>query len=70
MAKRKFATKISEEALKELHSYVRESKRAISDVVDDAILSHLRSVRVRPAFRSAVEEILEQHTETLRRLAK
>jgi hypothetical protein len=58
MAKRKFATTVSEEALKELRSYVRESKRSISDVVDEALRSHLRTVRVRPVFKEAVEHVL------------
>ena len=70
MAKRKFATKVSDEALSELRSYARESKRSISDVVDEALKAHLRMVRVRPAFRSAVEQVMEQHAQALERLAK
>jgi hypothetical protein len=70
MGKIKFATKISDEALAELRSYARESKRPISDVVDEALKAHLRMVRVRPAFRSAVEKVVEQHAEALQRLAK
>jgi len=70
MAKRKFATTISPEALKELKGYAYEAKRSISDIVDEALKAHLRTVRVRPIFRSVVEEVLSQHNEVLRRLAK
>jgi hypothetical protein len=70
MAKKKFATTISAEAMAELKSYSQEAKRSISDIVDDALKSHLRMVRVRPVFRSAVDEVLFEHNEALRRLAK
>ena len=70
MGKKKFATVISDTALSDLKNYARESKRAISDVVDEAIISHLRMVRVRPAFRSAVDRVIAQHAEALERLAK
>lgn len=70
MAKKKFATTISADAIRELKSYAREAKRSISDVVDEAIKAHLHMVRVRPAFRAAVDAVLEQHQEALRRLAK
>ena len=70
MAKRKFSTKLSDEAIRELRGYAKESQRSISDVVDEAVLTHLRSVRIRPAFRSAVSEVIEHHAEVLKRLAK
>jgi hypothetical protein len=70
MGKTKFATKVSEEALEELRSYARESNRPISDVVDEAIKAHLRMVRVRPVFRSAVDQVIEQHAQALKRPAK
>jgi hypothetical protein len=70
MAKKKFATQVSPEVLKNLQEYVKQSKRKISDVVEDALEAHLRSVHVRPAFRSAVEQVVNQHAEALKRLAK
>jgi len=70
MANKKFATTVSAEALDELRSYARESKRLISDVVDEALKAHLRTVRVRPAFRAAIDSVLEDHAELLTRLAK
>lgn len=70
MAKRKFATQISEEVFKNLQAYTNESKRKISDIVDEALDAHLKTVRIRPAFRSAVEQVINQHAEALERLAK
>lgn len=70
MTKRKFATKISVEALNELRSYARESQRTIADVVDEALKSHLRMVRIRPVFRTAAERVIDQHAEALKQLAK
>ena len=70
MAKVKFATTVTDDVVRELRALARESKRAISDIVDEALAAHLRTVRVRPAFRSAVAIVLEQHAEALRRLAK
>ncbi|MCO6432036.1 MAG: hypothetical protein J5J00_14345 [Deltaproteobacteria bacterium] len=70
MAKRKFSTKLSDEAIRELRGYAAESKRAIADIVDEAVLAHLRNIRVRPAFKHAVNEVIEQHAEALKRLAK
>jgi predicted nucleic-acid-binding protein len=45
-------------------------KKKISDVVEDALEAHLKNVQVRPAFRSAVEQVINQHAEALKRLAK
>jgi len=70
MVKVKFATKLSVAAVEELRAYAKESKRTVSDIVDEAVLSHLRSVRIRPAFRRAVEEVLEDHKIALRKLAE
>lgn len=70
MGKVKFATKISEETLREIRAYATESKLTISSIVDQALSAHIQLVQIRPAFRSAVAQVIEQHSETLRRLAK
>lgn len=70
MAKIKFATTVNEDVARELRAHARESKRAISDIVDEALAAHLKTVRVRPAFRSTAAIVLERHAEALRRLAK
>lgn len=70
MAKVKFATKISKEILREVRAYAADSKLTISSIVDEALEAHLKTVRVRPAFRSAASQVLDQHAEVLKRLAK
>jgi hypothetical protein len=70
MPKKKFATQISPKLYEDLQYYVKESKLKISDVVEEALHNHLKTVTIRPAFRSAVEQVVNQHAEALRRLAK
>ncbi len=66
----KFATQIDEKVLKDLKSYVNETDRSISSVVSDAVAEYLQRSKMRPAFRSAMDEILNEHEELLTRLAK
>lgn len=66
----KFATQIDEKVLKDLKSYVNETDRSISSVVTDAVAEYLQRSKVRPAFRNAMDEVLEDHKELLQRLAK
>jgi len=70
MTAKKFATQIDEQVLKDLKKYVQESDRSISGVVTEAVADFLQKVRVRPMFRSAMEEVLNENEELLRRLAK
>lgn len=66
----KFATQMDEDTLDELKSFVKESDRSISSVLTDAVQEYLARARVRPAFRKAAAEVLAEHAELLRRLAK
>lgn len=66
----KFATQIDEKVLKDLKSYVNETDRSISNVVSEAVAEYLQRSKLRPAFRSAMDEILDEHEELLTRLAK
>lgn len=66
----KFATQIDEKVLKDLKSYVSETDRSISSVVNEAVAEYLQRSKLRPAFRSAMDEILDEHEELLTRLAK
>lgn len=66
----KFATQIDEKVLKDLKSYVSETDRSISSVVSEAVAEYLQRSKLRPAFRSAMDEILDEHEELLTRLAK
>ena len=68
--KKRFATQIDEETLDELKFYATESGRSISSVVNDAVVEYLAKIRVRPAFLSAMDEVLDDNAELLKRLAK
>lgn len=70
MKVKKFATQIDEKVLKDLKSYVNETDRSISSVVTEAVAEYLQRIKVRPAFRNAMEEVLAEHSELLKRLAK
>lgn len=66
----KFATQIDEKVLKDLKSYASETDRSISSVVSEAVAEYLQRSKLRPAFRNAMDEILDEHEELLTRLAK
>jgi hypothetical protein len=70
MKPKKFATQIDQEVLNELKKYVEESDRSISGVITEAVADFLQKVRVRPMFRSAMEDVLNENAELLTRLAK
>jgi hypothetical protein len=70
MPKVKFATKLDTDVLRELRLYSEESKVSIADVVTAAVASHLENVRVRPAFRKAVDNVIAQNHALLKSLAK
>lgn len=70
MKAKKFATQIDETVLKNLKSYVKETDRSISKVVTEAVREYLQRVQLRPAFQNAMDEVLEDHAELLKRLAK
>ena len=70
MKPKKFATQIDEKVLEDLKSYVSEADRSISSVVTEAVAEYLHRSRLRPAFRSAMDEVLDEHEELLKRLAK
>jgi len=70
MKAKKFATQIDETTLEELRSYAKSTGRSISGVVSEAVEEYLNRARVRPAFRDAMSEVLDDHAELLDRLAK
>ena len=67
---KKFATQIDETVLEELRAYAKSTGRSISSVVSESVGAYLQRASVRPAFRSAMDEVLEDHAELLDRLAK
>jgi hypothetical protein len=70
MKLKKFATQIEETTLEDLRAYARSTGRSISGVVTEAVGEYLKRASVRPAFRSAMSEVLEDHAELLKKLAK
>lgn len=66
----KFATQIDEKVLKDLKKYVDTNDQSISSIVSVAIAEYIDRARLRPVFRSAMEEVFEEHAELLERLAK
>lgn len=66
----KFATQMDAKVLKELREFAKESGRSISNLVSEAVAEYLNKSRMRPAFRSAMNEIVDEHAELLQRLAK
>ncbi len=66
----KFATQVDAEVLKELRRVAKETDKSISRLVTEALAAYLQRVRVRPAFRRAMDEVVSEHEEVLRRLAR
>jgi hypothetical protein len=53
-----------------LRSFAAETDRSISKIVTEAVSEYLAKYRVRPAFRSAMADVLDENAELLERLAK
>lgn len=70
MKAKKFATQIDEEVLKDLKSFAAETDRSISKVVNEAVKQYIERAQIRPAFTSAMDEVLNDNAELLKRLAK
>lgn len=66
----KFSSKIRPEVLEKARAYAAEEGRTLASVVDEAVAQYLERVRVRPAFVSAAEEVMDRHAELLERLAR
>jgi predicted transcriptional regulator len=66
----KFSTKLNKEVLTRLREYAESSDRSISVIVSEAVAEYLSRIEVRPAFRSAVDEVIRDHEELLKELAR
>jgi predicted transcriptional regulator len=66
----KFASQLDGELLRSLREHAEATGRSISALLDDAVREYLERAHVRPAFRSAMDEVLENHDELLKRLAR
>ena len=66
----KFSSKMSKKVLRDLRAYAEQSKIPISSVLDQAVADYLARIKVRPAFFVAAAEVMDEHDELLKRLAK
>jgi hypothetical protein len=66
----KFSSQMEREVLAEVRRYARESNRRLSEVLTEAARAHLDRIRIRPAFRKAAEEVLDEIKALLKRLAE
>jgi uncharacterized membrane-anchored protein YjiN (DUF445 family) len=66
----KFATQIEDSVLKDLKTYANLTDKSISKIVTEAIAEHIKKAQVRPAFKTAMNAVLDENKELLKRLAK
>jgi len=70
MKLKKFATQIDEKVFKDLKEFSQQTDKSISKVVTLALSEYLQKVQIRPEFKTAQDEVLEENKELLKRLAK
>ena len=61
---------MNKDVLERLRGYAESSDRSISQIVSEAVAEYLGRVEVRPAFRQAVDEVIREHEELLKELAR
>lgn len=66
----KFASQMDGELLQSLRGHAEASGRSISALLEEAVREYLERVHVRPAFRTAMDEVLAEHDALLERLAR
>ena len=70
MKAKKFATQIDEKVLKDLKAHASTSGISISKIITEAVRDYINKVKVRPAFKSAMDDVINENEELLKRLAK
>lgn len=70
MKAKKFATQIDEKVLRDLKTFAKKADRSISRIVNEAVKEYINKAQIRPAFTSAMDEVLKDNSELLERLAK
>lgn len=70
MKQTKFSTLVDEQVLQELKQHATESGKSISWLVSEAVSEYLVRTRTRPAFTSAMSDVLDRNADLLDRLAK
>ena len=66
----KFSSKMDSKVLKGLRLHAEREGRTLSAVLTAAAEQYLRRAAIRPAFRTAAREVLDEHAELLERLAR
>ena len=66
----KFSSKMDAKVLKVLRAHAEQQGRTLSSVLTTAAEQYLQRAAVRPAFRKAAREVLDDHAELLQRLAR
>jgi len=66
----KFSSKMDAKILKGLRAHATREGRTLSAVLTTAAAEYLERTAVRPAFRKAAREVLDEHAELLERLAR
>ncbi len=66
----KYSSTMPPELLEALRRHAAESGRTLASVIAEASEEYLARARVRPAFREAVESVMDEHAELLERLAR
>lgn len=70
MASIKFSSKMDANVLKRLRAHAAREGRTVSAVLTAAAEEYLERAVVRPAFREASRDVLDEHAELLERLAR
>lgn len=66
----KFSSKMDATVLKALRAHAERQGRTLSAVLTAAAEEYLERAAIRPAFRTAAREVLEEHADLLERLAR
>lgn len=65
-----FETQIDADVLSDLKSFAENVDRSIPAIVSEAVAEYLKRAHLRPEFAQAMERVLLEDAELLRRLAK
>jgi len=66
----KFSSKMEAKVLNELRTFAEREGRTVSAVLTTAAEEYLKRAALRPAFRKAAREVLDEHADLLARLAR
>ena len=70
MAAVKFSSKMDFEVLADLRAHAAREGRTVAAVLTAAAEEYLERAALRPAYREAAREVIDEHAELLERLAR